>query len=92
MKYPRTVRHHNTNFLGRIINYKDGTAIIVYKNTSVRKASRHTTIGRIKLPYGWQDMDRTWTSQDIYWEDKIDYEHAHGRAMQLESKELLIHK
>lgn len=28
--------------------------------------------GFINLNEGWQDSDRTYTAQDIYWEDKYD--------------------
>ncbi len=32
--------------------------------------------GYIKLEEGWQDSDRTYTAQDIYWEDKYDCRNA----------------
>lgn len=37
--------------------------------------------GHINLPDGWQDMDRTWTAQDICWINRFDCKNVHGRAM-----------
>ena len=39
---------------------------------------RGITRGEIKLPFGWQDMDRTWTSQDICWIDRFDCKTERG--------------
>ncbi len=36
--------------------------------------------GVIELEVGWQDADRTYTAQDIYWVDKVDF-----RTMQREA-------
>lgn len=30
------------------------------------------TWGCLNLPDGWQDLERTWTGVDIFWEDKYD--------------------
>lgn len=38
------------------------------------------SFGRLEIPDGWQDMDRTWTSQDIFWVDKVDCKLVLGRA------------
>ena len=40
--------------------------IIMYTSKSTERQ------GYIHLPDDWQDADRTYTAQDIYWEDKYD--------------------
>lgn len=80
-KYLKTIRHRVNRITllftaDKPIKTKYG--IRVYYNNPRTKGW-----GCLNLPDGWQDLERTWTGVDIFWEDKYDCKNAHGRAMQL---------
>lgn len=65
MKWPEKVKYRGRLYYAAL--YRD--RLVTYR----RKGElRRYTIGKIRLPEGWQDQDRTWTAVDIYWEDKYD--------------------
>jgi hypothetical protein len=72
MNYPKEVYYRRMWFRGYLHSKK---GLVVYRTKaeypSSYKKSRDT-IGILPLGQKWQDGDRTWTSQDIYWEDKYD--------------------
>lgn len=71
IKYPKKVVRKGLTFNadepteGRNRRRKYYAFIGYYRNSS-------KTTGFISLEEGWQDSDRTYTSQDIYWKDKMD--------------------
>ena len=49
--------------------------IVIYRTGpvwSIMDWKKEETLGILALQEGWQDADRTYTAQDIYWEDKYD--------------------
>lgn len=71
MKYPKSVLHKDgwrfkADIQHRTSRRKDEFWIIIYssKNSGLE--------GWIHLPDDWQDVSRTYTPQDIYWDDKYD--------------------
>jgi len=68
-RWPKTAQVRGIIFKAElsILTYNLLHDTIVY-----RSSGRSKTVGSITLPDGWQDMDRTWTAQDIYWKDKYD--------------------
>ena len=70
IKYPKTVTHKGIEFKGELERRTSRRAnkftVLIYSNRFVDYD------GWIHLGDGWQDMDRTVTEQDIYWDDKID--------------------
>ena len=72
MKYEKTVVHRGMIFRGHF-HKKRGLVIYRPKQGFTRYYnSNQDTIGILALGIGWQDLDRTYTFQDIYWEDKYD--------------------
>ncbi len=72
MGYPKKVVHRDLVFQGHL-HKKRGLVIYRPKQGFTRfYQSSQDTIGILALGIGWQDGDRTWTNQDIYWEDKYD--------------------
>lgn len=72
MKYPKKVTHRGIKFIG-YLHAKKG--LVVYR-ARLEWGRFYTkacdSIGVLALGPGWQDGDRVWTAQDIYWEDKYD--------------------
>ena len=71
MKWPEKVIHRDFLFRPRAVSKRKG----YYDTVRYERAGndfRDKTFGTIRLPNGWQNMDRTWTAQDIYWTDKYD--------------------
>lgn len=70
MKYRKTTKRGRIIFTADIQHRRSRRGvnfwIIIYSNPTVK------TEGYIHLPNDWQDQDRTYTAQDIYWEDKYD--------------------
>ena len=70
-KWPEKVIHRGFVFRPYAVRKRKGYYDTVrYERSS--NVSYDRTFGIIRLPTGWQDMDRTWTAQDIYWTDKYD--------------------
>ena len=69
IKWPLKVKHN-----GFVYEYYPTfwDKYTVHYRRSAHERYRDRTEGKISLPKGWQDMDRTYTAQDIYWEDKYD--------------------
>ncbi|KKL12853.1 hypothetical protein LCGC14_2531620 [marine sediment metagenome] len=70
IKYPKTVIHDGIEFGGKLERRSNRRGkrfiVLIYRNRFVNYD------GWIYIGEGWQDMDRTVTAQDIYWEDKVD--------------------
>lgn len=70
MKYPKRVKHNGLRYNAEIQRRKSRRGqhfwIIMYLSKT------NSDEGYIHLPLDWQDIDRTYTFQDIYWEDKYD--------------------
>ena len=74
MKWPEKVKRFSRLFKANF-ELADADEVVsdqVIYRTIITHNKSSKTIGKIILPLGWQDMDRTWTFQDIYWEDKYD--------------------
>ena len=70
IKWPEKVIHN-----GFIFRPRWGSRTGYNEKSRYERSSndfRDRSFGIIRLPDGWQDMDRTWTAQDIYWTDKYD--------------------
>jgi len=71
MEYPKKVRHKGLTYKAEVEHRHTigGKSfwIIMYTREGTQ------TEGYIHLEEDWQDMDRTLTAQDIYWEDKYDW-------------------
>ena len=70
MKYRKSATHDG-NWFEATIEHRTNRRrqqfwIIMYTSLSTDEQ------GYIHLPDDWQDADRTYTAQDIYWEDKYD--------------------
>jgi hypothetical protein len=71
MKYPEKTKHFGLTYKANVEHRRSRRGkdfwIIMYTRPGT------LTEGWIHLPDGWQDMDRTLTAQDIYWDDKVDW-------------------
>lgn len=76
MKYPHKVKRNYIQLWSQLIHSFFGGWTVRYRDID------GITYGSLDLPDDWQDMDRTWTSQDIYWEDKYDCITMQGGALQ----------
>lgn len=72
IKYPDLVRHNGLRYRPESPIRFSNEWKVVYSNPNNR------TTGTLWLPVGYQDEDRTYTSQDIYWMDRIDYSCMRG--------------
>ncbi len=82
MKYKEKIAHRTLS-RGLLVFKAEKPKNTRYGIRVYYRNSRTSTWGCLELPDGWQDMDRTWTGVDIFWEDKYDCKLVHGRAMQL---------
>ena len=80
MSYPKLVEHRGVTFRGYLHEQK---GLVIYRPTDLMAIYHHERkiLGILALGPGWQDMDRTYTAQDIYWEDKYDCTTEQGRAL-----------
>ncbi len=78
MKYRKTAIHNGEDFTATIERRtsrrgKEFWIIMYYSQCT-------GTEGYIHIEDGWQDADRTYTAQDIYWTDKYDEQAGQRKA------------
>ncbi len=70
MEYEKTPKRDRLKYTGEIQHRTNRRGkrfwIIIYSSNC------NNDEGYIHLPDDWQDADRTYTAQDIYWADKYD--------------------